>query len=353
MQELKHLFINDVPLIDVRAPIEFEAGHFPTSINLPILNNDERQKIGTCYKNQGKEAAITLGHQLVSGDIKAARIEAWSQEIKRHPNSRIYCFRGGLRSQITCQWLKEAGIQIELIPGGYKKIRQYLLSTLEDEALHRKMLIIGGRTGSAKTKFIASTEYPFIDLENMAHHKGSSFGILGPQPSQVTFENRLAIGLLKLPKDATTLFENESVMIGKVNIPKSFYETMKKAPLIAIEKDLETRARHIVQDYVFERTAYFLGDFGKTKTFMLEALDRIQKKLGGVQYVRIAKEITEAFDSPHCSQAQTHEAWVTSLLVHYYDPLYDRALERNRPRLTFQGTETECHEYLNQQKEKP
>jgi tRNA 2-selenouridine synthase len=126
----KSLFFEDTPLIDVRAPVEFATGSLPNSVNLPILNDEERALIGTTYKTQGRETAIQLGHQLISGDVKEQRLQAWRSYIDLHPHAVIYCFRGGLRSQITQQWLKEAGIQRPLITGGYKAVRSFIIETI-------------------------------------------------------------------------------------------------------------------------------------------------------------------------------------------------------------------------------
>ncbi|MBA2405769.1 MAG: tRNA 2-selenouridine(34) synthase MnmH, partial [Bdellovibrionales bacterium] len=145
--ELLKLFLADTPLIDVRAPVEFHEGSIPHSINLPIMNDDERKQVGTCYKEQGQTAAIKLGHELVNGEIKASRVKAWSEAIKSQPQTQVFCFRGGLRSQISCQWLKENGIDRTPISGGYKRMRRFFLSQLEEAPL-LPMMRLSGLTGS-------------------------------------------------------------------------------------------------------------------------------------------------------------------------------------------------------------
>ena len=122
--ELKNLFLAKTPLIDVRSPVEFSEGSLPHSINIPIMNDEERTLVGTCYKEHGQEAAIKLGHELVQGQVKQDRIQAWTNYIEAHPEAQVFCFRGGLRSQITCQWINEAGIKRSPIPGGYKRMRR-------------------------------------------------------------------------------------------------------------------------------------------------------------------------------------------------------------------------------------
>ena len=68
------LIKNKIPFIDVRAPNEFLVGAVPTSINLPILSNDERIEVGKIYKENGNLAAMEKGYSLVSGKIKNKRI---------------------------------------------------------------------------------------------------------------------------------------------------------------------------------------------------------------------------------------------------------------------------------------
>ncbi|MGL4712447.1 MAG: rhodanese-like domain-containing protein, partial [Shewanella sp.] len=125
--QYREIFLNQHPLMDVRAPIEFTRGAFPNSTNLPLMFDNEREKVGTCYKQSGQQAAIALGHLLVKGPIKQQRIEAWASYVKANPKAYLYCFRGGLRSQLSQQWLKDAGIEVPYIQGGYKAMRQYLI----------------------------------------------------------------------------------------------------------------------------------------------------------------------------------------------------------------------------------
>ncbi|MCY4420785.1 MAG: tRNA 2-selenouridine(34) synthase MnmH, partial [Gammaproteobacteria bacterium] len=112
------LFVNDIPLMDVRAPVEFSRGAFPMAQNLPLLDDDQREAVGICYKHEGKHEAIEKGHALVCNEVREARILAWIEFAKRNPNGALYCFRGGLRSQITQLWMHEAGIDFPVVSGG-------------------------------------------------------------------------------------------------------------------------------------------------------------------------------------------------------------------------------------------
>ena len=122
-----NLFLNDIPMLDVRAPVEYTKGAFPGSTNIALINDDERHQIGICYKQQGQQAAIDLGNQLVSGVERERRIQAWQDWWQANPGGYLYCFRGGLRSQTTQAWLREAGIDAPLVTGGYKAMRRFLL----------------------------------------------------------------------------------------------------------------------------------------------------------------------------------------------------------------------------------
>lgn len=123
--DYRDIFLNDRPMMDTRAPVEFVKGAFPGVVNLPLMTDDERQRVGTCYKQQGQQAAIVLGHELVSGAIKAERVEQWAQFARANPDGYLYCFRGGLRSQIVQQWLHEAGLDYPRVGGGYKAMRTF------------------------------------------------------------------------------------------------------------------------------------------------------------------------------------------------------------------------------------
>ena len=168
----RDLFLNDIPMMDARAPVEFGKGAFPGVLNLPLMNDVERQKVGTSYKQQGQEAAIKLGHQLVSGELKAERIAAWAAFAKAHPDGYLYCFRGGLRSQITQQWLKdEAGIEYPRVIGGYKAMRTFLLETTEQAVAQCDFVIVGGLTGTGKTEVLAQLANS-LDLEGHCQTPG-------------------------------------------------------------------------------------------------------------------------------------------------------------------------------------
>lgn len=250
--DFRQLFLNDIPLLDVRAPVEFSGGAFPTSSNIPLLTDDERHQIGICYKQHGQQAAIALGQKLVSGAVRDARIAAWSRWVADHPEGVLYCFRGGLRSQTVQQWLAEAGVVIPLVSGGYKAMRRFLLEESERLIRDLPLVIVCGRTGTGKTRVIEALPNS-IDLEGIAHHRGSAFGRRpGGQPSQIDFENRLAVALLKqsLPEYAQIVLEDESRLIGRCHLPLSLQERIKDGARILIDEDLDSRVNVTLEDYV-------------------------------------------------------------------------------------------------------
>ena len=181
----EEILIQGCALLDVRAPIEFAQGAFPAAENLPLLNDEERQHVGICYKQQGRQKALEAGHQLISGQTKQKRIEGWINFTRQHSNSYLYCFRGGLRSKISQQWLQEAGVEICRVHGGYKAMRRYLIKQLDSIPSYFEFQLVGGLTGCRKTALTKSLHHG-IDLEGAAYHRGSSFGAHAvPQSSQI------------------------------------------------------------------------------------------------------------------------------------------------------------------------
>jgi tRNA 2-selenouridine synthase len=244
-----------IPLLDVRAPVEFERGALPDSSNLPILNDEERQSVGTTYKHSGKQAAQALGHKLVSGQIKAERVAGWRAFVRGHPNARVMCWRGGQRSQLAQQWLAAEGVEAERIPGGYKALRQTCMATLEQApAAGKDWWVVAGRTGVQKTVLINQLTNS-IDLERLAHHRGSAFGAHSQaQPCPASFENSLACAFLRHSHRMLVL-EDESRTIGRLALPANWHAQMQQAPLVLLEADVQQRVQHIAAEYVSDALA--------------------------------------------------------------------------------------------------
>ncbi|WP_404365412.1 tRNA 2-selenouridine(34) synthase MnmH [Marinobacter sp.] len=344
------LFLNDTLLVDVRAPVEFSRGSFPQALNAPLMNDDERHQVGICYKEKGQDAAIELGHELVTGSIREERIAAWSGFARQHPDGYLFCFRGGLRSRLTQQWLKEAGIDYPLVTGGYKALRRFLIDELEARAASASFVIVSGRTGTGKTRLLG--ELPdFIDLEGLANHRGSSFGRqVTPQPSQIDFENRLAIALLKSTEaGAGPIFlEDESRLIGRCYLPDALCARMAEAPLIILERSLAERIRIIREDYVEDMLAAWCRRDGEQagwagfRDYLLSALDRVRRRLGGDRHRQLREIMMAALDAQQASgDLSGHEKWIEVLLTDYYDPMYDYQLGQKQNRIVLSGSHEE------------
>jgi tRNA 2-selenouridine synthase len=359
-KDYKKLFLSDAPMIDLRAPCEFAKGSFPNAISLPLMSDIERQKIGTCYKRDGQEAAIKLGHQLVKGKVKEERLAGWKEFINQHPDTGyIYCFRGGLRSHTVQKWLNDEGINYPLVETGYKALRHYLIETTERLTQDYPFYIIAGLTGSAKTTLLLE-QNNYLDLEGLANHRGSSFGRqISPQPSQISFENLLAIEMLKLEAQSAKylVLEDEGRLIGSRSTPLCFFNKMKQSPLVMLQESFEFRMQHIHQEYVGLMTQNFISEnnnsneeksFEEFSEYLLSSIDKIKKRLGSEAHLSMRKKILLALEVQKKSGDQSqHFAWIKQLLADYYDPMYHFQLKNKMERVVFQGNRAEVSEYLS------
>ncbi|TDV72420.1 tRNA 2-selenouridine(34) synthase MnmH [Pseudomonas sp. LP_7_YM] len=350
------IFLHDIPMMDVRAPVEFTKGAFPGVINLPLMNDIERQKVGTRYKQDGQEAAIELGHKLVGGELKQARIETWAAFARQHPDGFLYCFRGGLRSQITQQWLEtEAGIQYPRIIGGYKAMRTYLLGVTEQAVTECDFVLIGGLTGTGKTEVLQQLDNG-LDLEGHANHRGSSFGKHAtPQPGQIDFENLLSVDILKKRARNVHQFviEDEGRIVGSRAVPLALYRTMQAAPLVWLEDRLEGRVERILKDYVIDLCAEFIAVEGIETGFeayaerLQQSLSSIVRRLGGERHQRLSVIMDSALlEQQRSGDVDQHRAWISAMLSEYYDPMYAYQRDSKNARIEFAGDQTAVVEYL-------
>ena len=354
-QDYQSLFLNDTPLLDVRAPVEFAQGAFPGAVNVPLMTDDERHQVGLQYKQRGQESAIRLGHQLVCGETKAARIARWAEFARKHPDGYLYCFRGGLRSQISQQWLNEAGIEYPRILGGYKAMRAFLLESLEQTIAHSSFLLVAGFTGCGKTEVIHDIDAT-VDLEKLAHHRGSSFGKHATdQPVQIDFDNRLAIALLRLHARGIKhiALEDESRLIGRCALPISLRDIMLKSPVVWLEEPTETRVERILHDYVEDLGNQFNSLHGSIDGFdafsqrLLESLQKLYKRLGGERHARLDAAMREALAAQKATGSiDLHREWIRPLLTEYYDPMYEHQRESKAERVVFSGDRQSVTQYL-------
>ena len=344
------LFLRDVPLLDTRAPIEFQRGAFPMAVNLPLMTDAERREIGITYKQQGQAAAVALGHELVSGAARQSRIDRWCEFARAHPEGYLYCFRGGLRSATVQQWMRESGVCYPLIRGGYKAMRRYLITALECALSAVTVLLVAGRTGCGKTRVIQAIP-DAIDLEGLAKHRGSSFGrLLDPQPSQIDFENALAIAALRRHKGGASalLMEDEGKLIGRISLPTPLRQAMAAAARVVVEEPIQQRINLLYEDYIIDlATRYLQRDpdtaNDKHQRQLQQGLYRIRKRLGGARHHALERKMQTAFDT---GDADLHRGWIEDLLRQYYDPMYDYQMSQRDGEPIFQGNRSEVIEFL-------
>ena len=307
---LEHM--QDVPLIDVRSNGEFEKGHIPNALNIPLFTNEERAAVGTVYKRKSREAAIDLGYQFVT-----PKLEHFINQSRDASSSKgivIHCWRGGMRSKAFAEHLCNNGFSnVYLINRGYKAFRQHVISTLSQNYTLR---VIGGYTGSGKTEilhYLNKLGHQVADLEMLANHKGSAFGGIGclPQPTTEQFENNLFMEWVKFDISIPIWIEDESRNIGSVNLPQVLYKKMREQVVYFLDIPLEERARFLVKDY------------GQCDTDLLaSAIQRITRKLGGQNAQRALEELD-----------QGNLLNVARLALTYYDKSYLRGLQNRDPKM--------------------
>ena len=355
--DYRQLFLQDVPLLDVRAPVEFARGAFPSATNLPLLNDSQREQIGIRYKNAGQDEAVKLGLELATPEIRAQRLRDWLGFSDAHPEGFIYCFRGGLRSRTTQQWMREQGVDYPLVRGGYKAMRRFLIDELESAACEVPLVCVGGLTGVGKTRVLRRIRR-HIDFEGIANHRGSAFGRdpLDLQPGVIDWENRVAIEFIKHrhPNAMQLVFvEDEGRRIGRVTIPDTLYDAMLKAPRAILQRDLDTRIELILADYIEDawpayRQAH--GDAAEQEfsCFVLDNLARIQKRLGGERYRRVRRSFETALrEFFRGGDVSGFNDGIRILLEDYYDPMYRYQIESKQPEIIFEGPETELLEWAD------
>lgn len=302
------------PVLDVRSPGEYAHAHIPGAISLPLFTNEERAIIGTAYKQKGRVVAVNEGLRFFASTMKIISADALKIFEKcgkaGNPVFFVHCWRGGMRSDAVAWLLNLYGYKVYLLKGGYKAYRRWAISQFEQK---RKFKILGGFTGSGKTELLHALNEQgeqIIDLELLAHHKGSSFGALGmpAQPAQEMFENELAWELGKAGNAASAIWmEDESRHIGNVHIPDTLWNQMRLSEIYFLDIPAEERLNYI--------TAYY----GKFDADALKAgVLRIQKRLGGLETKKAIHHL-ENGNKKECFE----------ILLRYYDKLYNHSLEKH------------------------
>jgi tRNA 2-selenouridine synthase len=354
--DYRRLFLEDVPLLDVRAPVEFTRGAFPLAENCPLIDDEERHAIGVRYKELGQDAAVELGAELVSEELRKQRVNNWEHFFDMHPDGVLYCFRGGMRSKITQQWLRDrTGRDFQRVEGGYKALRRFLIDELDAAAGEINTLVIGGRTGVGKTLLLQRLPNS-VDLEGLARHRGSAFGHYAiPQPSQIDFENALSIALLKhrAKGNLPLIIEDEGQNIGSVHLPLGLFERFKSGDFVILEASIKERIDITWQEYVPDALEDFRQVHGEERAFqawhdyVMRGFGRIRKRLGGLRHAELAHEIEAAMrHHRETGEMQQHKAWIRTLLVDYYDPMYDYQIGRKKKKTVFSGDADAVEAYL-------
>ena len=349
------IVLNETPLLDVRAPVEFNKGAFINATNIAILEDKERHLVGTKYKKEGNTAAIKLAEELIKTEGQQKRIQKWKEYLDENPNALLYCFRGGQRSGISQSWLKESGINITRLKGGYKAFRNYLMEESLKISANAKTLILGGSTGSGKTILLQNLEN-MIDLEGLANHRGSSFGNFATsQPSQIDFENNLAYKLIQHKKKnfKHLVIEHESQNIGRAFIPKPLYENLMDGELIILETPIDARVAITFNEYVIEALHKYALVYKENSHIewakeIKQNIDKIKKRLGHEKYI----ELKNLFEDALCHHLETgdkeqYKIFIEKMLLEYYDPMYDYQIQKSKIPIVFRGNKEEVLEFIS------
>lgn len=305
---IEEYFSNPVPLIDVRSPAEYEKGHIPGAVNIPLFSNDERAKVGAVYVKQSREKAIELGLQFVTPKLN--HFIALAQEIAPQGNVLVHCWRGGMRSQAFAQHLLDNGFKdVSIVEGGYKSYRSFVIRSFE---MPFNLKIVGGYTGSGKTAVINTLQaigYQTVDLELLAKHKGSAFGWSENelQPTVEQFENNLFETIRRFNFTEPIWLEDESHSIGSVYIPLNFFNRMRESEVYFLDVPKQERANLLVAEYA-----------NRNSEFLAEAIQKITNRLGG-------QNAKEALESLRLGRFYD----VAIIALTYYDKAYLKSLSQH------------------------
>lgn len=296
----------NLPVIDVRSPKEYSHAHIPGAFNIPLFSDEERARVGTLYKQKGREEAILCGLDLVGP--KLGDLVRESKKIAKDNQVLIHCWRGGMRSESMAWLLSTAGLITKTLTGGYKTYRRHIKSEFEKKA---KFIVLGGMTGCGKTEILIELQKKneqVIDLEGLANHKGSAFGSLGQQEQCSTehFENLLFNIWKKMNLNQTIWIEDESQAIGKIRIPEEIFAQIRQSHTISISVPKHLRINRLLKEY---------GNFDKE--LLIQSILKIKKRLGGLN----TSNAIEAINNQDIATA-------IDISLNYYDKTYRYGLER-------------------------
>jgi tRNA 2-selenouridine synthase len=293
-----------MPVLDVRSPGEFIAGHIPLAVQFPLFTDQERAIIGTLYDQEGRNAAVKKGMELVGPKLKSF-IE--SAESFKSSEFALYCWRGGMRSESMAWLLDLYGFKTHILKGGYKSYRNHLSSLFFDRKL--PLRVITGYTGSAKTEILhilGAKGEQFIDLEHLANHKGSCYGSIGscPQPTAEHFQNLVFEQIRKMDLNRPVWIEDEGLRIGQVWMPEGLFHQINESPHFFIEMDVRQRIKRLVKEY---------GSSPKEQ--LIDATRGIAKKLG-------LEKTNKAIELIQLGQMEK----AVEIILIYYDTMYHKSI---------------------------
>ncbi len=298
-------------LVDVRTPLEFAEDHIPGAINVPLLSNEERVEIGTLYKQSGPHPARVRGLELTAPKLPALVAQIAAAAADRP--ILVYCWRGGLRSKTVTAVLELTGYTAVQLAGGYKSYRNQVVAYFEHFCPPGPLVVLHGHTGIGKTIFLhllrGDDSSAIIDLEGLADHRGSAFGMLGLEQTltQKRYESLLWDAFRRVPAGVPIILEGESRRIGRVALPGDLYEVMRDGVKIWCEASMETRVRRLLEDY--GRLEY--------REEIIASLDRIRKKLGSEKHAELSGYLQRWELAP----------FIGELCLSYYDRNYYKVLE--------------------------
>lgn len=303
-------------LIDVRSPLEYATDHLPGAINAPVLSDVERAAIGTLYAQSSFEAK-KRGAALVARNIAHA-LDTQFMDKPRSWRPLIYCWRGGNRSQAMATVLARIGFKPAVLTGGYAAYRRFMVADLERLVEQLNFIVVCGVTGSGKSVYLrqlAAQGEQMLDLEMLAHHRGSLLGSepQGEQPAQKMFETRVWDVLRRAKTDRPIYVESESKKIGTVQVPTALMARMRESACVELAPSMPERVKFLCQDYAhfFERSSE-----------LLDALEKLKPLVGGDRLNQWRDMIAK----------KCWEDLVASLLEHHYDPSYRRSMQKNYQR---------------------
>ena len=299
--------ISDAVIVDVRSEGEYEEASIPGAVNIPLLNNEERARVGTHYKQINPNSARRLGLEIVSPKL-TEMVNNIDTLVSPGKKVVLFCWRGGTRSQFVSYMLDQMGFEVFRIKGGFKSYRSYVNSYLNSDLPH-KAVVIHGLTGVGKTlilRKLIEKGMPVLDLEGLTIHRGSVFGKVGlpPSPTQKNFEGLVFQELKKFEPKGFFIVECESRRLGRLLVPSPVINSMKKGYRILVHAPLAIRVRRSVEEY-------FIGNKDVIPELLM-ATAALIKYLGHSKVEMLNEFITGG---------QVDRA-VEFLLVNYYDPLY-------------------------------